>query len=167
MTIIAAPNKCRTVSCNENLNFILGNNGVTTINFYFSVTGDWSTQGEGLPWFAFWIYSNPWTNTREVDFIESVFGPGTGLNTNFAGQGTQVAIYDLSTLTPWNGTITATFANVPNSDEIAVTVVNSVNSNVGTATLSTANGYFFVLDTAGGATAGTNCQITISNLTMA
>ena len=151
---------CRTVNTHDQCNFSVGDGGVTQISFDFSVE-DSCHGSDGTEWLAFWIYSDPWASTLEVDFIESKFGPSAGLNTNFAGNGHQVVIYDAGT-TGWSGSVTAKFSGSGN--DVSVSVSNSVNSNVGTSTLTGSDGYFFVMDTAAGST--DDCSFTISNLQM-
>lgn len=162
---ITAGDDARTVSTDNNLNFNLGTGGVTQISFDFEITNYMNTSGL-VTWLAFWIYSNPWSGTVEVDFIESLNGPGgqnNGLNSNFAGQGNQVIIYDSSFTGPWTGSIIADFTSL-GDNQVAVRVSNSVNSNVATATLTNDSGYFFVLDTCSSTPASGECVITISNL---
>ncbi|PHR34385.1 MAG: hypothetical protein COA38_03735 [Fluviicola sp.] len=162
MTMIVG-NDCRTVSTADEAMFSLGDGGVTQISFDFEISDNCHAPETGIAWLAFWIYSKPWKNTLEVDFIESKFGPSNGLNTNFAGApGThQVQIFD--TEASWKGSIVAKFTT--NGNSVNVEVTNSNNSNVAKATLSGKDGYFFVMDTATGSTAegGT---FTISNLSV-
>lgn len=161
ITMTAGSNDCRTVNTYDQCLFNLGTGGITEISFDFTVA-DSCHGASGTEWLAFWMYHVPWTNQVEVDFIESKYGPGAGLNTNFAGVGTQVIIFNAGT-TGWKGSITATFTSGAGGT-VNASVSNSVNKNVGTTTLSTGAGYFFVMDTAGGSTA-TDCSFTISNLT--
>lgn len=157
---IVAGDDCRTVNTHDACKFTLGDNGLTQISFDFDVSG--SCHGaDGTEWLAFWMYRDPWANTAEVDFIESKYGPGTGLNTNFAGVGNQVIIFDGSTSKPWSGSVTAKFSG--SGTAVSVSVSNSNNSNVGTTTLTQSEGYYFVMDTATGSTA-TDCKIKVSNL---
>lgn len=161
---MVAGNDCRTVSTADNCVFSLGEGGVTKISFDFDICESCHNKETGIAWFAFWIYSKPWENTLEVDFIESKFGPANnGLNTNFAGApgANQVEVFQAGDQT-WKGSIVATFT-CSGANDVDVKVTNSVNSNVGTATLTGRDGYFFVLDTATGTTA-TDCVITISNV---
>ena len=161
---INAGGDCRTICTNNLCNFLLGTGGVTQITFDFEVVNYTKSDGNVI-WLAFWIYCKAWQNTQEVDFIESRWGPGVGLNSNFAGQGDQVVIYPGSATGPWKGSITANFSTNPNGT-IAVSVSNSVNSKIGTATLAgptgSETGYFFVLNTC--PTDQSDCTITISNL---
>lgn len=156
---MTAGNDCRTINTHDTCQMKLGDNGVTMITFDFEVA-DSCHDSDGTEWLAFWIYSEPWNNQVEVDFIESKFGQGAGLNTNFAGMGKEIIIFDSST-NPWKGSITAKFSG--SGDAVNVHVSNSVNSNVGTTTLTRDSGYFFVMDTATGSSAS-NCTITVSNL---
>lgn len=156
---MTAGDDCRTVNTHDKCLFNLGDGGVTQITFDFAVA-DSCHGSDGTEWLAFWMYRDPWQNTVEVDFIESKFGPSEGLNTNFAGTGNQVVIFDAGT-SNWTGSITANFSGT--GDAVQAMVSNSVNSNVGTATLAASDGYFFVMDTATGSTA-TDCTITVSNL---
>lgn len=159
---MVAGNDCRTVSTADKCVFSLGEGGVTEISFDFDICESCHNKDTGVAWLAFWIYSKPWKNTLEVDFIESKFGPASnGLNTNFAGVGHQVEIFAEGTQA-WKGSIVATFTHSGTND-VDVKVTNSVNTNVGTSTLTGRDGYFFVLDTATGTTA-TDCKITISNV---
>lgn len=160
---MTAGNDCRTVNTgtNNSCTFTLGDDGVTEIKFDFSIS-DACHDASGTDWLAFWIYSNPWVNTVEVDFIEGCNGPNAGgLNSNFAGVGTQIGIYTQSQEN-WSGTITATFSGT--GDNITANVTNSVNGETATSTLTRSSGYFFVLDTA--PTTANGCTVTISNLTM-
>jgi hypothetical protein len=155
---------CQTMNTHDTCNFKLGDNGIIRIGFEFNVSGSCHTVGGDAVWLAFWVYSNPWKNTTEVDFVESQFGPASGgLNSNFAGVGNQVSIFDKNDKNSWKGSITADFSGTGNS--VKATVRNSVNSKIATSTLEREDGYFFVLDTA--ATNGVTpnaCKITISNL---
>ncbi|WP_444998026.1 hypothetical protein [Aliikangiella sp. IMCC44359] len=157
---MTAGNDCRTVSTHDSCQFTVGDGAITAINFDFDISD--SCHGpDGIEWLSFWMYRDPWSNTVEVDFIESKYGPGSGLNTNFAGVGNQVVIFDSSQTTRWKGSIMASFSGSGNAVE--VTVSNSNNSNIATTTLTESDGYYFVMDTATGSTA-TDCQITVSNL---
>jgi len=160
MTMIVGDD-CRTVSTADSSVFSLGDGGVTKISFDFDISDNCHAPDTGTAWLAFWIYSKPWANTLEVDFIESKKGPSNGLNTNFAGapNTNQVQIFDVKA--SWKGSVAATFTT--NGTGIAVEVTNSNNSNIGTATLSGKDDFFFVMDTATGSTAegGT---FTVSNL---
>ena len=160
ISMTAGNDDCRTVNTYDACQMTLGDGGVTQISFDFDVS-DACHGSDGTAWLAFWVYSIPWTNTVEVDFIESKFGPSSGLNTNFAGTGLQVVIYDGSPGQSWTGSITANFAG--SGSAVTAMVNNSVNDNVGVATLTRSTGYFFVLDTAAGTTA-TDCTITVSNV---
>lgn len=157
---ITAGNDCRTMSTNGSFNFDLGDGNVTQISFDFDIV-NYMNSGDQATWLAFWIYSEPWLNTVEVDFIESLNGPGTGLNTNFAGapNTNQVVIFDNKQ--NWKGSIKATFSG--SGDSVNVSVSNSANSNVGTATLTRSTSYFFVINTCQSPGVN-NCAITISNL---
>jgi len=159
---MTAGNDCRTVNTHTNNScvFNLGSGGVTQISFDFAVS-DGCHAAAPADWLAFWIYSEPWNSSVEVDFIESLNGPGTGLNSNFAGNGHQVVIFPGGASPPsWAGSITANFSGTGNA--VNVQVSNSVNSNVATSTLARSTGYFFVMDTTP-TTAGA-CTITVSNL---
>ncbi|TSE05589.1 ricin-type beta-trefoil lectin domain protein [Aquimarina algiphila] len=153
---------CRTVSTADKLLFNLGEGGVTKITFDFDVCKSCHEAATGTAWLAFWIYNKPWQQTQEVDFIESKYGPSTGLNTNFAGASGahQVEIFNDSE--SWKGSITAVFTNSGTND-VKVEVSNSNNASIGKATLTSRNDYFFVLDTAMGTTAK-DCTINISNV---
>ena len=74
---ITAGDDARTVSTDNNLNFNLGTGGVTQITFDFEITNYMNTNGL-VTWLAFWIYSNPWSSSAEVDFVDfgSVCGMG-------------------------------------------------------------------------------------------
>lgn len=161
---IIAGNDCRTVNTNTNNScvFNVGTGGVTQISFDYAVS-DACHASQPADWLAFWIYSEPWKNTVEVDFIESTNGPGTGLNSNFAGQGHQVVIFAGGAAPPsWSGSITANFSGTGSA--VNVTVSNSTNSNVASSMLTRSTGYFFVMDTT--PTTATACTITVSNLSL-
>ena len=160
---MVAGTDCRTVSTADKCTFNLGEGGVTQISFDFDICNSCHEAETGTAWLAFWIYNKPWVITQEVDFIESKYGPCSGgLNTNFAGalEATEVEIFNGSEA--WTGSIVATFTH-SGTNEVDVQVTNSNNSNVGKATLTSRDGYFFVLDTAMGTTA-TDCKITVSNV---
>ncbi|MCP4549743.1 MAG: hypothetical protein GY835_25085 [bacterium] len=157
---MTAGNDCRTVNTYASCQMTLGEGGVTQISFDFDVS-DACHGAEGTAWLAFWIYRIPWNNWVEVDFIESKYGPSTGLNTNFAGKGDQVIIFDGSQGQSWKGSITAKFSGTGNAVDVQVS--NSVNSNVGSITLTANTEYFFVMDTAPGSTAS-DCTISVSNV---
>lgn len=152
---------CRTVNTENTCQFDLGDGGVNQISFDFVVSKECSQSTvQGTEWLAFWMFNNPWNGHSEVDFIESRFGPSAGLNTNFDGNGHQVVVFPPGPAT-WTGSITATFKGTGNA--VSVSVSNSANTNVGTTTLSSSTGYFFVMDTAGGSE-NSSCTITVSNL---
>lgn len=156
-----AGDDCRTVNTgtNNECTFTLGNNGVTEITFDFSISNA-CHDASGTNWLSFWIYSEPWNSNVEVDFIEGCNGPNAGgLNSNFAGNGSQVGIYTKSD-DNWKGTITAKFSGTGNN--IVANVTNSVNGRTATSTLQRSSGYFFILDTA--PTTASGCSIEISNL---
>ena len=158
---LTAGNDCRTVNtatCNCCI-FDVGDSAITQISFDFEISDSCHTSEE-TDWLAFWMYSNPWTGTAEVDFIESKYGPGSGLNSNFDGNGRQVVIFESTDTVKWKGSIVANFSGSGNS--VTVSVSNSVNSNIATSTLSRDSGYFFVLDTS--PTTASGCTVTISNV---
>jgi hypothetical protein len=162
---VAAGNDCRTVNTHTNNScvFNVGTGGVTQVNFDFAVS-DGCHASQPADWLAFWIYSEPWNSLVEVDFIESTFGPGTGLNSNFAGNGNQVVILPGGAAPPsWNGSVNAKFSGTGGA--VNVSVSNSVNSTVATSTLTRSTGYFFVMDTT--PTTASGCSITVSNLRVA
>lgn len=178
MTITAGTD-CRTVQTRSNSScvFKLGDDGVTQISFDFDISNECHTatgscssiqNGTVSPWLSFWMYSkngqNPYERSAEVDFIETNFGPGCGLNTNFGGLGTQQVIYPADPNTHWTGTITASFSGSGTS--VKTTITNSVNSNVASTTLSRDFSYFFVLNTSVAAATTLGCTVTISNLKM-
>jgi hypothetical protein len=156
---------CNTVDTKTNSScvFSLGSGGITQISFDFKID-DACHNATTADWLSFWIYSEVWSQTVEVDFIETQNGPAMGgLNSNFAGMGTQVAIFDAGVSPPvWEGSIIATFSLVPSTDQVNVSVSNSVNSNVATSTLTRSTGYFFVMDSTPSQFKG--CSFTISNL---
>lgn len=157
---MTAGNDCRTVNTHDACRFTVGDNGLTQISFDFNVSN--ACHGtSGTEWLAFWMYRDPWQATAEVDFIESEFGPGTGLNSNFSGTGKQVVIFDGSTSAPWSGSITATFSGTGTA--VSARVTNSHNSNVATTILVQSDGYYFVMDTATGSNSN-SCTINVSNL---
>ena len=162
---ITAGNDCRTVNTNTNNScvFNVGTGGVTQVSFDYAVS-DACHASQPADWLAFWIYSEPWNNAVEVDFIESTNGPGTGLNSNFAGRPIQVVIFPGGAAPPsWSGNITAKFSGTGSA--VNVTVSNSTNSNVASSTLARSTGYFFVMDTT--PTTASGCTITVSNLSVA
>lgn len=161
--IMTAGNDCRTVNTgtNNSCTFTVGDDGVTEIKFDFSIS-DACHDTSGTDWLSFWMYSEPWNTSVEVDFIEGCNGPNAaGLNSNFAGSGHQVGIYTQSE-DNWTGTITATFSGT--GDNILAEIKNSVNGQIARSTLKRSSDYFFVLDTA--PTTASGCTVTISNLTM-
>ena len=161
---IVAGNDCRTVNTNTSNScvFNVGTGGVTQISFDYAVS-DTCHANQPADWLAFWIYSEPWNNTVEADFIESTNGPGTGLNSNFAGKGNQVVIFAGGAAPPsWSGSIVASFSGMGSA--VSVEVSNSTNTNVATSTLTRSTGYFFVMDTT--PTTANGCTITVSNLSV-
>jgi len=163
---MTAGNDCHTVNSHEACTFTIGDNGVTQIDFDFTVTDECHETVDTTEWLSFWIFRNPWSSTVEADFIESLNGPGGkngALNANFAGNGQQVIIFDNATPN-WQGHITAKFSG--SGSNVTATTANSHNSEVATSTLTEDSGYFFVMDTALGSNGNTQCKFTITNLTM-
>ncbi len=162
---MTAGTECNTVDTNTNSScvFTLGTGGITQITFDFKIDNA-CHKATSADWLSFWIYSEPWSTSVEVDFIETQNGPAMGgLNSNFAGEGNQIAIFDAGVSPPvWEGSITATFTSVPSSDQVNVSVSNSVTSGVATSTLARSSGYFFVMDTTPSSFNG--CSFTISNV---
>lgn len=152
---------CRTVNTENTCQFSLGEGGVTQISFAYVVSSACSQPTpQGTEWLAFWIFNDPWQGTSEVDFIESRNGPSAGLNSNFDGNGQQVAIFPPGPAT-WSGTITAKFSG--KNQAVSVSVTNNQNSQTAITTLNSSTGYFFVMDTSGGSN-NSSCTITVSNL---
>jgi hypothetical protein len=163
---MTAGNDCHTVNSHEACTFNIGDGGVTQIDFDFSVTDACHQTVDTTEWLSFWIYSRPWSNTVEADFIESLYGPGGkngALNANFAGNGQQVIIFPNSNPS-WSGHITAKFSGSGNN--VTATTTNSQNSQIASSTLTGNAGYFFVMDTALGSGGNTACSFTITNLKM-
>ncbi len=161
---ITANDSCRTVSCRPDSAcvFTLGDNGITEISFDFAISGPCHSEEFGTDWMAFWMFSDPWKGSAEVDFLEACSGPiPGGLNSNFDGRGDQVGIYEQSD-PDWHGTITATFSG--SGSDVFAQVTNSVNNETASSTLSRDSGYYFVLDTS--PTNADGCTFTISNLSM-
>lgn len=162
---MVAGDSCNTVDTKTNNScvFSLGTGGITQISFDFQID-DACHDATSADWLSFWIYSEPWSNTVEVDFIETQNGPASGgLNTNFAGVGNQIYIFKAGVSPPtWEGSVTATFTSVPSSDQVKVSVSNTINSNVATSTLDRSTGYFFVMDTTPSSFSG--CSFTVSNV---
>lgn len=158
---ITAGNDCRTLNTGSNNGcvFTVGDNGITQITFDFDISDACHTAAV-TDWLAFWIYSQPWEQRAEVDFVESKYGPGSGLNVNFAGVGRQQIIFPGGTSPTWKGSVTVNFSG--SGSAVNVRVSNSVNSNVATSTLTRDSGYFFVFNTT--ATTESGCSITISNV---
>lgn len=166
---MTAGNDCRTINTKTNNScvFDLGTGGVTQISFDFSVSDQCHETADTTDWLAFWIYTEAppgkWASTAEVDFIESLNGPSKGLNSNFAGNPTQVSIFPAGITSPWSGSITATFSGTGSATSVKVS--NSINpANPATGTLSYSNDYFFVMDTT--PTMVSSCTVTVSNLKM-
>ena len=164
---MTAGSDCRTVNSNSNdkCTFTLGDNGVTQIDFDYTVTDECHATVNTTEWLAFWMFSNnpKWTPQVEVDLIESYYGPNSGgLNSNFDNNGHQVGIFR-NEETNWHGHITAKFWGT--GDAVNVSVSNDHNSQVATSTLQRESGYFFVMDTALGS-GNTDCSFTVSNLQM-
>jgi len=163
---MTAGNDCHTVNSHEACTFTIGDNGVTQIDFDFTVTDECHETVDTTEWLSFWIFRNPWSSTVEADFIESLNGPGGkngALNANFAGNGHQVIIFDNATPN-WQGHITAKFSGSGNA--VTATTANSHNGDVAMSTLTEDSGYFFVMDTALGSGGNVQCKFTITNLTM-
>jgi hypothetical protein len=161
---MTAGNDCHTVNSHEKCTFTIGDNGVTQVDFDFTVTDECHLTVDTTEWLSFWIYSKPWSSTVEADFIESLNGPGGkngALNANFAGNGTQQIIFHNSNPN-WSGHITTTFKGSGSS--VVATTTNSHNNLVATSTLTGDSGYFFVMDTALGSGGNTQCSFTVSNL---
>ena len=161
---ITANDSCRSVSTGpiNNCIFTVGDNGVTEISFDFAISGPCHAEEYGTDWLAFWIYSDPWVGTAEVDFIEACSGPiRGGLNTNFDAHGQQIGIFQQDDPN-WQGTITAKFTG--SGSNVHAQVTNSHNNQTASTYLSKDSGYLFVLDTS--PTNAKGCTVTISNLTM-
>jgi hypothetical protein len=168
---------CRTVNTQSSCQISLGDGGITQISFDYSIGSTCTLPGiqnltentNGTEWLAFWIVTSSTTPTAEVDFIESRFGPRGGLNTNFDGNGNQVAIFPGSA--PWSGSVTAKFASntgsCPGAVQASVQTVGTNGQVTGWSCLSESTGYFFLMDTAGGSASNgssTPCTIQVSNL---
>jgi len=179
ITIQASPQTCRTINTEGKCYFSFAEGQVNKITFDFEVNEACISPPPGC-WLAFWTFSknkatnpsvsncnqNPgWCSTREVDFIET--NPGPTLNTNFDGNGQQVEINNADKdHKPWKGSITANFEPISDKDKgdsVHVTVSNSLNDNVGEATLDTTGGYFFIMDTT---PFFAECSITVKNIVL-
>lgn len=161
---ITANDSCRSVTTapNNNCIFTVGDNGITQISFDFAISGDCHDPNYGTDWLAFWIYSDPWESTAEVDFLEACSGPNRGgLNTNFDGHCCQIGLFEQDT-PDWQGSITAKFSG--SGDNVYVRVSNSINDEIASTYLARDSGYLFVLDTS--PTLAPACTVTISNLSM-
>lgn len=161
---MTAGSDCHTVNSHDACTFDIGDNGVTQVDFDFTVTDECHLTVDTTEWLSFWIYRNPWNSTVEADFIESLNGPGGkngALNANFAGNGQQVIIF--SNANPnWSGHITTKFSG--SGSNVLATTTNSHNADVASSTLIEDSGYFFVMDTALGSGGNTQCSFTVSNL---
>lgn len=162
ITMTAGPD-CRTVNTKTNSScvFTVGDDGITEISFDFKISDACHPSTAETDWLSFWMYSEPWSNRVEVDFIESKNGPSKGLNSNFGGAGHQVGIFPGGPTPSWEGSITATFSGT--GDSISVQVSNTVNDSIATTILLRDTGYFFVMDTT--PTEDEGCTITVSNVT--
>ena len=163
MQMTAGPD-CHTVNSHEACTFDIGDNGVTQVDFDFTVTDECHLTVDTTEWLSFWIFRNPWNSTVEADFIESLNGPGGkngALNANFAGNGQQVIIFHNDNPN-WSGHITTKLSGSGSS--VLATTTNSHNSDVAMSTLIEDSGYFFVMDTALGSGGNTQCSFTVSNL---
>ena len=161
---MVAGNDCHTINSHDDCLFDIGDNGVTQVDFDFTVTDACHQTIDTTEWLSFWIYSDPWNSTVEADFMESLNGPGGrngALNANFAGNGQQVIIFPNSAPN-WQGHITTKFSGSGGS--VSATTTNSANSQVASSTLIRDSGYFFVMDTALGSGGNTACSFPIANL---
>jgi hypothetical protein len=161
---MTAGSDCHTVNSHTDCTFSIGDNGVTQVDFDFTVTNECHETVDTTEWLSFWIFRNPWNSTVEADYIESLNGPGGkngGLNANFAGNGQQVIIFQNATQN-WSGHITTKFSGSGSS--VQATTTNSHNNEVASSTLTEDSGYFFVMDTALGSNGNTQCSFTVSNL---
>lgn len=161
---MTAGDDCHTVNSHDDCTFDIGDNGVTQVDFDFTVTDACHQTIDTTEWLSFWIYSDPWNSTVEADFIESLNGPGGkngALNANFAGNGQQVIIFPNSAKN-WQGHITTKFSGSGSS--VNATTTNSANDQVASSTLIRDSGYFFVMDTALGSGGNTACSFTVTNL---
>lgn len=161
---LTAGNDCRTVNTGSNNScvFTLGDSGITQISFDFEISGNCHTT-DCTAWLAFWVYSKPWQDSTEVDFVESLHGPAaSGLNINFAGIGRQQYIYQAGNPpSTWSGSITANFSGA--GPTVNASITNSVRPGiVASSTLARNNDYFFVFNTA--PTTKNGCTISISNV---
>ena len=155
---------CHTMDSHEACTFTIGDNGVTQVDFDFSVTDQCHLTVDTTEWLSFWIFRNPWNSMVEADFIESLNGPGGkngALNANFAGNGQQVIIFHNGNPN-WKGHITTKFAG--SGSNVLATTTNSNNNEAASSTLIEDSGYFLVMDTALGSNGNTQCSFTVTNL---
>lgn len=161
---MTAGSDCHTIDSHQDCTFDIGDNGVTQVDFDFTVTDQCHLTVDTTEWLSFWIFRNPWNSMVEADFIESLNGPGGkngALNANFAGNGDQVIIFPNSAPN-WQGHITTKFSGSGTSVQAMTT--NSANDQVASSTLIKDSGYFLVMDTALGSGGNTQCSFTVSNV---
>jgi len=163
---------CRTINTANACKFEVGDNGVTGVAFDYSISPQcYDTSQPGgtagvTSWLSFWIYSADvpgkyWEASSEVDFIETKWGPGQGLNLNFAGLGTQKTVKNIM-----SGSVSTTFKGTGTNGVQVATTADS-GAGVATNTLHLSTGYFFVLDIADNKVqdnAPAGCTVKISNL---